>query len=134
MAVTAGMADELRFFVPAKFPSLNELIGAANHNRFDGGRMKKKYTGIAESCARRAALEEGWTATDGPVTIEITWVEKDKRRDQDNVTAGQKYLLDGIVAAGVLRDDSQRYVPQPSVNKITHDKDAPGVWVVIRRL
>lgn len=134
MAVTAGMADELRFFVPVRFPSLNELIGAANHNRFDGGRMKKEYTGIAESCARRAALEEGWTAPEGPVTIEITWVEQSRRRDQDNVTAGQKYLLDGIVAAGVLLDDSQRYVPQPSTNKITFDKDNQGVWVTIRRL
>jgi Holliday junction resolvase RusA-like endonuclease len=127
------MTDELRFFVPAKFPSLNELIGAANHNRFDGGRMKKKYTAIAESCARRAAIETGWMAPEGPVSIAITWVERDRRRDQDNVTAGQKYLLDGIVAAGVLLDDSQRYVPQPSTNEITFDKNRPGVWVTIRR-
>ena len=134
MAVTAGMTDELRFFVPARLPSLNELIGAANHSRYDGGRMKKRYTDLAESCARRAAMEAGWTAPDGPVAIALTWVERDRRRDQDNVTSGQKYLLDGIVAAGVLLDDSQRYVPQPSTNEITHDKDAPGVWVVIRRL
>ena len=90
-------------------------------------------THIAESYARDAARQAGWKAPDGTVAIGLTWVEKDRRRDQDNVTSGQKFLLDGLVEAGVIRDDSQRYVPQPSVNRIATDKDNPGVWVHIRR-
>lgn len=127
------MTRELRFFVPVRFPSLNELIGAANRNHFDGGKLKKRFTRIAESYAREAATRAKWTAPDGPVTIELAWVEPNRRRDQDNVTSGQKFLLDGLVGAGVIRDDSQQYVPQPSTNRISFDKDNPGVWVHVRR-
>ena len=127
------MKRELMFFIPVRFPSLNDLIGAANASHFEGGKLKRKFTQIAESYARDAARQAGWKAPDGTVAIGLTWVEKDRRRDQDNVTSGQKFLLDGLVEAGVIRDDSQRYVPQPSVNRIATDKDNPGVWVHIWR-
>jgi Holliday junction resolvase RusA-like endonuclease len=43
--------------------------------------------------------------------ITITWVAKDKRRrDIDNLFSSMKAYLDGLVAAGVLIDDSADHV------------------------
>ena len=127
------MTREICFFVPVKFPSMNELVAKSRSNPYAGSAQKRHYSGLAESYARHAADETGWEAPDGPVEVRLTWVESDHRRDQDNITSAQKFLLDGLVEAGVIRDDSQRYVPQPSVNRIATDKDNPGVWVHIRR-
>ena len=34
------------------------------------------------------------------------------RRDADNVGFARKFVLDGLVAAGVIKDDSRKYVEQ----------------------
>jgi Holliday junction resolvase RusA-like endonuclease len=45
-----------------------------------------------------------------PVAIECIWIEGDKRRDLDNVAADIKFVLDGMIDAGILVDDSQKWV------------------------
>lgn len=63
--------------------------------------MKDQYTCLV-----------GWLATKLPefnkVVIIITWYEPDERRDPDNIMAGQKFILDGLVAAGTIPNDSQK--------------------------
>ena len=66
--------------------------------------------------AKREAKEEAFAIAKkvgGPdkpyhrVHITITYVSKDKRRrDMDNLLASTKPAIDGIVAAGVIEDDS----------------------------
>ena len=46
-----------------------------------------------------------------PVKIEFVWVEKDMRRDPDNISGfGRKVILDALVRTGILQDDSRKYV------------------------
>lgn len=53
-----------------------------------------------------ASLPPGWTPLERCVA-EVTFVVGTKaRRDLDNLIASSKPLTDGIVAAGVIRDDS----------------------------
>lgn len=44
------------------------------------------------------------------IKLKISWYEPNRRRDIDNITAGMKFILDGMVKASVIKDDSQRYV------------------------
>lgn len=45
------------------------------------------------------------------VTVTLTWIVKDKRRrDEDNLFLLRKALIDGLVDAGVVDDDSSEYV------------------------
>jgi hypothetical protein len=49
------------------------------------------------------------------VTITAEYRPPDRRyRDADNISAGVKYAIDGIVAAGVLKGDDKRYVARVS--------------------
>lgn len=95
--------------------------------------------GIRYSLMKRQWKETVWAlaksnripkAQPGDVAaVSFTWVERDRRRDLDNVASGQKLVLDGLVAAGALVDDGWR-----GVSALRHsfsvDAKRPGVMVV----
>lgn len=55
-----------------------------------------------------------------PVKLNILWIEKTKKRDVDNVQSGQKFILDALVQAQILENDSPKYVTQIN-HKIDYD-------------
>lgn len=92
--------------VEGRFPSLNDFISAERANRHVGAKMKRRET----DRARAAAVAAGMPRFVGPVAVRFLWVERDRRRDLDNVAFAKKFVLDGLVEAGVLEDDGQRRV------------------------
>lgn len=60
----------------------------------------------------------------------ITWFEPDRRRDPDNIMAGQKFILDGLVAAKVIPNDNQKYIVS-IIHRFRVDKQNPRVEVEI---
>lgn len=76
-------------------PSLNDYISAERANRYKAAAMQQR----APRFERR-------------VTVRTTFYEPDMRRDADNVGFARKFVLDGLVAAGVIKDDSRKYVEQ----------------------
>ena len=64
--------------------------------------------------------------------IGFDWIEPDKRRDMDNISAGKKFILDALVWAGVLQDDSWKCVVGFMPESFRVIKDNPGVWVYIK--
>ena len=67
---------------------------------------------IAKDEAIALVLQQGRPATPyEKAHITITWVAKDKRRrDIDNLFASMKAYIDGLVAAGLIADDSAKAV------------------------
>lgn len=122
--------------VPIKFPSLNEYINAERRHRMIAAKMKKDYTRLVESAATlyiemdKHNKKPSQIPTKFPVAVHFIVHEENKRRDIDNVSAMvSKFCLDGLVNAGVLPDDSQKYV-----NKIECDlivDDWVGVEILI---
>lgn len=62
------------------------------------------------------------------------WFKDRRRHDPDNYAACAKFILDGIVKAGILKDDSFQYIPefkvtqgglskQPYINITMEDND-----------
>lgn len=92
------------FFIPFKFPSLNDYIAAMNNNRHAGNNMKQEFTDIAAKYAMSLRKIEP------PVHIMFTYREANTKRDPDNITFAKKFILDGLVKAGKLPDDSQKYI------------------------
>lgn len=114
---------------PGRLPGLNEIIDAAKKG-------KGKYQPYAKMKDRYTS-EIGWLAKKLPrysrVNIIITWYEPNRRRDPDNVSGGQKFILDGLVAGGAIKDDSQRYI-----NSIAHqfevDRENPRVEIEVQEV
>lgn len=92
--------------IEGRLPSLNEYVAAERTNRFKAAAMKRRET----ERVRDAALAQGCPRFEGPVTVRFLWVEPNRRRDLDNVAFAKKFVLDGLVAAGVLGGDGQRFV------------------------
>lgn len=119
------MTKSLSFVIPGRLPGMNEIVAAAKSHRMAYASMKKQYTDSI------MWLLIKMPKFNGAVDIQIAWHEKDCRRDIDNISGGgQKFILDALVGAGIIKDDSQKYV-----KSIKHyfeiDKDEPRIEVGI---
>ena len=102
----------MNIWIGAKFPSLNEYINAERRNRFLGAKMKKEWTEMVWSLAMQSGAKEMTeTNTSFPIGIKFIVHEQNSRRDIDNIASMvAKFCLDGLVKAGVLPDDNQKYI------------------------
>lgn len=95
------------FEIKTKFPTLTDIISASKKHFAVYSKMKKKYTNMVWAFAKAAHVK---TAS-GPIRLTVIWREpKKSRRDPDNVMAAKKFILDGLVNAGVIQNDSHKYV------------------------
>lgn len=112
-----------RITIPGEFPTMNQIIAKSKQHYAVYAKMKKKYTELVISHA--AGMD-----TIGKADFVFTWYCKDKRKDPDNIATGIKFLLDGLVEAGVMEGDGWG-----QVNSLTHtfqvDKNFPRVEIEI---
>lgn len=79
-----------------------------------------------------ACREAGMPAFRPPVAVTVDCYERDERRDADNVHGmACKFVLDGLRKAGVVGDDSRRWVPQPPGGRVEVDAARPRVVVTV---
>ena len=115
------------FLYPGRLPGMNEIIAASKAHRMAYSTEKKRLTDEICLLAMVAKLKP----VTGAVIIRMHWHEPNGRRDVDNVTAGQKFILDGLVAAKVLPDDSRKWVRGLEHRFPEPDKDHPRIVVEI---
>ena len=94
----------MRIEIPLKLPSCNDYINACRKNKFAGAFMKKKTEEKIKAYLNEIPTYER------PVKIKFTWVEKNKRRDLDNIAFAKKFILDSLVETGKLKDDNRKIV------------------------
>ncbi len=86
---------------------LNDWRAAIQRSPHAGNDMARAAKRRVESLARQQMVPR----FDGPVVVVFDWFEPNLRRDLDNIAGtGQKWVLDGLVAAGVLPDDDMAHV------------------------
>ena len=117
---------EQKFVINGRMAGLNDYTNACRGHRSLGAQIKKNETEKAMWAIKAAHLK----SFEKPVSVSIRWVEKDRRRDPDNVTFAAKFIMDAIVGAGIIPDDSQKWV-RSITNEIAVDKDNPRVEVHI---
>ena len=115
------------FTIQGRLVGMNEIIGAARNNRFSSASQKKSQMQIvteaiiADEAFRKLRFEK-------KVNIYVSFIEKSSRRDIDNITSANKFILDSIVNYGILIDDSQKYVTK-IVSEVFVDKENPRIEV-----
>lgn len=96
----------MKYIIEHKFTSLNVYIAKERSNRYVAAKCKKDETNIAYlSLLGKPKID----CTNG-VKLHFRWYIKDKRTDLDNLTFGRKGILDGMVKANIIPDDSLRYI------------------------
>lgn len=112
-----------QFEIKGRFPSLNEFY---RMNPFQQSLIKKE-------CDERvavSALAAGIKHFDQPIRYHVTWVEKNARRDLDNIAFGKKFIQDGLVKARIIANDNRKYITGFS-DSFKYDKDNPRIIVEI---
>jgi len=113
--------------IPGRLPGLNEMIDAARISKYESAAQKKTYTELVAWCCKAARLPKM-----NRIALDIIWYEPNAKRDFDNIVAGCKFLLDGMVTARVIPNDGQKNV-ESIKNVVRVDKDNPRIEVEISK-
>ena len=93
----------IEVWIPGRMPGENEIIKAAKSGKGKGNaysRLKKKWTDYIAAIFQDCQIEPM-----GIISLVFVWVEKNKKRDKDNITAAKKFIFDGMQQAGVIPND-----------------------------
>jgi hypothetical protein len=132
--VRTGKAQHL--WIPGPLPGMNEIIdlrGQRGRRRSKTGKRWDPWNSVKSRWEKviQGSVQVYQVRPQEKAWIWFIWVERGRRRDPDNITAGgRKIILDGLVRAGVLPDDRWKQIlgwkDDFAVNKIR-----PGVMVYI---
>jgi Holliday junction resolvase RusA-like endonuclease len=116
-----------------ELPTLNEMIkDAKTIDKKTGWSLyddnKRQYTDMA---GVQAQMQLKPVAEDLRIKLKIKWFCKDKRKDPDNISGGgTKYILDGLISAGIIKNDGWREICEIR-HLFIYDKEKPRIVVVL---
>ena len=90
-------------------PTLNDQINSARSHWSKSAATKKKWTNTI------ALLSKDLPQFPDKVWLELFYSVKTFARDADNISASRKFLMDGLVQAGVIRNDNLTIVQSPII-------------------
>lgn len=118
----------IKFIIPGLLPGLNEYIDAERNNKHKAANLKRETEHfiilLIKSKLRGVSIKP-------PVMIHYTWVERNKRRDKDNIAFAKKFIQDSLVKAKILPNDGWEYI-EGFTDTFDVDKKNPRVEVEIR--
>lgn len=117
------------FKIDRKLPSLNEVIRKNRSNRMMGAKLKREVQDEILQYIHLAVLHGDLVPQKKRCTISITWHERTKKRDVDNIQSAQKFILDAMVEGGILEDDSRKYVSQIYHHIVDDERDFVEVYI-----
>jgi Holliday junction resolvase RusA-like endonuclease len=117
-----------RICIAGRLPGLNDMIASQGRPWWVGRGVKEK----AMKNVMKQLLAENTPKFQVPITLRIKWIEKDARRDRDNVSGGgAKILLDAMKQLGVIINDSRRWVKDIRHDTSELDKNHPRIEIEI---
>lgn len=111
-----------------RLPGENEIIDAARGNKYKAAGLKKEYTEMVAWQAKSAKIPSF-----KKIDVTFTWYEPNRKRDKDNIMAGQKFIFDGLVTARIISNDGWNQVGDV-MHKFRVDQVNPRVEVEIKEI
>ena len=93
--------------IEGRLPSLNEYTRACRGSKYTGAKMKKETEEVI-GWYIKAQLKD--IHFDAPFRLAFRWYETSRKRDLDNIAFAKKFILDALVANGILRGDGWKFV------------------------
>ena len=122
---------EYLLIIPGRLDNLNDFIRADKVNRYKGGELKKKNEAVVSIYIRKCLRD---VHISKKVFMEYLWVEKNKRRDLDNVSSfGRKVIQDALVNCNILKNDGWEQIAG-FTDTFRVDSNNPHIEVRIREV
>ena len=110
------------------FPSLNSVLDLAKGHWAGYYKLQQKLVMTVKSYAKQQCKP----VRDYPVKLEFIWYCDSRRRDPDNIASAKKFIIDGLVQAGILKKDGWKQI-KGFVDKFEYDKINPRVEIWIKK-
>lgn len=101
-----SMDRRRRYVLRSSLPSLNDYIQAERGNWAAAAKVKK--TGTLN--VQLEVMSQNRQPVTQMVDVDLYWIVPDNKQDPDNVFFATKFILDGMVKAGVLPQDGRRNI------------------------
>lgn len=98
-----------KFKIQGRMQGLNDYVkdNRGAKGKFIGNKMKQFQT---NDVAEQIKALGDFPKFDEPVYVLFHWVEINSRRDPDNFIFAKKFVLDGMVKAGMLPNDGMKNI------------------------
>jgi len=93
--------------IEGEMMDFNTFQNKTRSNKFVGSKIKKEQTELVYWECKKQKVSP---VTEYPIEITFKWYSKDNRKDIDNVAFAKKFILDGLVQAKVLENDSRKFI------------------------
>ena len=113
--------------IPGELPTLNEIISASKQHWGKYSSMKKDWTDDIALLARTSLPK-----LEPPINLRFTWYRRNMKTDPDNIMAGQKFVIDGLVEAERIPNDGWNEIAS-IMHDFEVDKSDPRVEVELWR-
>ena len=97
----------ISLIIKGELCDFNTFQNKTRSNKFVGSKIKKEETERVYWECKQQKLSP---VKEYPVKIMFKWYSKDNRKDIDNVAFAKKFILDGLVLAGVLGGDGRKFI------------------------
>lgn len=104
------------FQIDGELPAQNEIIEALNsRSRHVYNDMKRRETdrvawAVINAVPVMAGKKKGKVPEFDRVKVQILFIIPNLRKDPDNIIGSQKFILDGIVKSGILKNDGMKQI------------------------
>jgi hypothetical protein len=115
--------------IPELLPSLNKMAGAGRGHWSSWQREKKKWADWVLVAKHNQAKIFGTPKLER-VRIHIERHCWSKITDDDNLRAGCKHLLDGLVSRGLIKDDKREVIVELELEQLKISRKEPQKTVV----
>ena len=115
------MENSIKLIIPGELPDLNQIIKASKSHYRAYSKLKKENTDLIHYLVKKTPKMER-------ISLNITWYCKDKRKDKDNISVGIKFILDGLVKAGVIENDGWKQI-ENFTHRFEVDKKNPRIEI-----
>lgn len=118
--------------IPYELMDLNTYINNNRANRMQGAKSKRAYTRLC-AVSVKAAINQGLEIKEDemPIDLHFKWYVPSKHKDKDNIAFGKKFILDGMLKAGLLENDGWKQIGNFK-DSFYVDKENPRVVVQIK--
>lgn len=113
-------------YIDYKFKNWNEYINIERSNKYWASKTKKEEAEIIGLLCRNIKPIEKY-----PIKITFIKYYKHKNNDIDNIRV--KGLIDGLVKAGILKNDNMNYIEEITL-KGKIDKERDGIEIIIEEM
>lgn len=118
----------MKLVIPGTLPSLNEIVAESKRHYASYSKMKAHYTNVVAWSAKTQKLEPFDRAD-----FIITWYLRNRKKNKDNIMAGQKFIFDGLQTAGIIENDGWKQL-RDIIHRFEVDNKNPRVEIEIKQV